>query len=290
MNKKTPNKTKKNTKQQPQYRTIWISDIHLGSPGCQANLVAKFLKEHESEQLYLVGDIIDGWRLKTKFYWPQEHSNVVRRILTRAKRGTEVIYVTGNHDDFLRRFVDFNLQIGNIKVVNEAIHETADGRRLMVVHGDMFDVVTRYHHWVAIAGDNAYTALIKLNTVYNFARRRLGKPYWSLSDFAKKKVKAAVNFISDFEESVAHECRNRELDGAVCGHIHNAEIRDIDGIQYYNCGDWVESCTALVEHHDGTIELINWAEKLFQDHKNERQNNVVDLKLDAQAAIATQQA
>lgn len=270
------NNNKTNSKR-PDYRTIWISDVHLGSPGCQANLLAKFLKEHESEQLYLVGDIIDGWRLKSKFFWPQEHSNVVRRILTRAKRGTDVIYVTGNHDDFLRRFVDFNLQLGNIKVVNEAIHETADGRRLMVVHGDMFDVVTRYHHWVAIAGDNAYTALIKLNTVYNFARRRLGKPYWSLSDYAKKKVKAAVNFISDFEDSVAYECRNRGLDGAVCGHIHNAEIRDIDGVQYYNCGDWVESCTALVEKHDGTIELINWAEQLFQQHQTNN-NKVVELK------------
>jgi len=270
-------KTNKTNNKRPDYRTIWISDVHLGSPGCQANLLAKFLKEHESEQLYLVGDIIDGWRLKSKFFWPQEHSNVVRRILTRAKRGTEVIYVTGNHDDFLRRFVDFNLQLGNIKVVNEAIHETADGRRLMVVHGDMFDVVTRYHHWVAIAGDNAYTALIKLNTVYNFARRCLGKPYWSLSDYAKKKVKAAVNFISDFEDSVAYECRNRGLDGAVCGHIHNAEIRDIDGVQYYNCGDWVESCTALVEKHDGTIELINWAEKLFQQHQTNN-NKVVELK------------
>lgn len=270
------NNNKTNNKR-PDYRTIWISDVHLGSPGCQANLLAKFLKEHESEQLYLVGDIIDGWRLKSKFFWPQEHSNVVRRILTRAKRGTDVIYVTGNHDDFLRRFVDFNLQLGNIKVVNEAIHETADGRRLMVVHGDMFDVVTRYHHWVAIAGDNAYSALIKLNTVYNFARRRLGKPYWSLSDYAKKKVKAAVNFISDFEDSVAYECRNRGLDGAVCGHIHNAEIRDIDGVQYYNCGDWVESCTALVEKHDGTIELINWAEKLFQQHQTNN-NKVVELK------------
>lgn len=276
---------KTKTKEKPTYRAIWISDVHLGSPGSQANLLAQFLKEHDSEQLYLVGDIIDGWRLKSKFYWPQEHSNVVRRILTRAKRGTEVIYVTGNHDDFLRRFVDFNLQLGNIKVVNEAIHETADGRRLMVVHGDMFDVVTRYHHWVALAGDHAYTALIKLNTVYNAARRKLGRPYWSLSDFAKKKVKSAVNFISDFEESVAHECRSRELDGAVCGHIHNAEIRDIDGIQYYNCGDWVESCTALVEKHDGTIELINWAERLYKAH-----HNVVELKPDIHAGSGAQGA
>lgn len=253
----------KSKSQKPTYKTIWISDVHLGSSGCQANLVSRFLKENDSEQLYLVGDIIDGWRLKSKFYWPQSHSNVVRRILTRSKRGTEVIYITGNHDDFLRRFVDFDLQMGNIKIVNEAIHETADGRKLMVTHGDMFDVVTRYHSWVAVAGDYAYEGLMKVNSVLNVARSRLGMPYWSLADYAKHKVKTAVNFISDFEESVAHECKTRGLDGAVCGHIHHAEIRDIDGIQYYNTGDWVDSCTALVEHHDGRMELLDWSHKRF---------------------------
>jgi len=274
-NRKSKNKQKKN--QQPQYRTIWISDVHLGSTGSQANLLARFLKEHDSEQLYLVGDIIDGWRLKSKFYWPQSHSNVIRRILTRAKRGTDVIYITGNHDDFLRRFVDFNLQMGNIKIVNEAVHETADGRKLMVTHGDMFDVVTRYHSWVALAGDAAYNGLMKVNGTLNFARRRLGLPYWSLSDYAKRKVKTAVNFIGDFEESVAHECKSRGLDGAVCGHIHNAEIREINGVQYYNTGDWVDSCTALVENHDGSMELLDWSDKRFVTTL-QGDSNVVELK------------
>lgn len=272
--------TKKKTQNKPQYRTIWISDVHLGSAGSQAKLLARFLKEHESEQLYLVGDIIDGWRLKSKFYWPQAHSNVIRRILTRAKRGTDVIYITGNHDDFLRRFVDFNLQMGNIKIVNEAIHETADGRKLMVTHGDMFDVVTRYHNWVALAGDAAYNALMKVNGALNYTRRRLGLPYWSLSDYAKHKVKTAVNFITDFEESVAHECKSRGLDGAVCGHIHHAEIRTINGVEYFNTGDWVDSCTALVENHDGSMELLDWSSKRFATTSNPAGNptgNVVEL-------------
>lgn len=244
----------------PGYRTVWISDVHLGTPGSQAERLSAFLKANPCETLYLVGDIIDGWRLKGTFYWPQEHTNVIRKILTKSKRGTQVYYVTGNHDDFLRKFVDYELRMGNIHVVNDAIHETADGRKLFVLHGDLFDVVTRYHKWVAVAGDIAYTTLLRANRYVNWARARLGYPYWSLSAFAKHKVKSAVNFISEFEKAVAHECRRRGFDGVVCGHIHHAEIKEIEGVTYYNSGDWVESCTALVEHFDGRMELIDWGE------------------------------
>lgn len=239
------------------YRTIWISDVHLGTAGCKAAVLADFLKHHDCEQLYLVGDIIDGWSLKSQFYWPQEHSNVIRRILTKAKRGTRVTYVTGNHDEFLRRFVDLQLALGNVSIVNEAVHRTADGRELLVTHGDAFDVITRYHRWIALAGDALYEGTMKASLLLNRARRVAGLPYWSLSAYAKQKVKAAVNIISDFETSVARECRRRGLDGVVCGHIHHAEIRPIDCITYYNCGDWVESCTALAEDHKGRIRLLH---------------------------------
>lgn len=240
------------------YRTIWISDVHLGTPGCQAERLVDFLKQTECEQLYLVGDIIDGWKLSQTWYWPQEHTNVVRRVLTRSKRGTKVTYVTGNHDEFLRKFVDYRLTMGNIQVVNEAIHVTADGRRLLVIHGDFFDVITRYHKWVALAGDLIYGGAMEFNLHFNRLRKKLGMPYWSLSAYAKQKVKTAVNIVSDFEQSVAKECRRRRLDGVICGHIHHAEIRRVHGVTYHNCGDWVESCTALAEHPDGRIEILRW--------------------------------
>lgn len=240
-------------------RAIWISDVHLGTPDCQAEALADFIGAHECEYLYLVGDIIDGWRLKQNFYWPQEHTNVIRKILTRAKRGTQVVYVTGNHDEFLRKFVDYRLEIGNIRLVNEAIHETADGRQLLVLHGDIFDVITRYHRWIAVAGDALYNGMMLANRYFNGLRRRAGLPYFSLSAYAKQQVKSAVNIISEFEESVAAECSRRGLDGAVCGHIHHAEIRPIGPVMYYNCGDWVESCSALVEDARGHISIVNWS-------------------------------
>lgn len=245
-------------KEKTKLRTIWISDVHLGTPGSQARALADFLGQHECEQLYLVGDIIDGWQLQRNFYWPQEHTNVVRKVLTRAKRGSKVFYVTGNHDEFLRKFVDYKLEIGNIRLVNEVIHETADGRKLLVMHGDMFDVITRYHRWVALAGDAVYNTMMLANRRFNQARRRVGLPYFSLSAYAKQKVKAAVNIVTEFESSVARECERRGLDGIVCGHIHHAQIRDVEDIVYYNCGDWVESCTALVEDFDGTIRIVEW--------------------------------
>lgn len=263
--------TAKSGKAQPEagkvhYRTVWISDVHLGTAGCKAEHLVEFLKGHTCDSLYLVGDIIDGWKLKNHFYWPQEHTNVVRKVLTKAKRGTRVYYVTGNHDEFLRKFVGFRLELGNIKFVNELVHQTADGRKLLITHGDAFDVITRYHAWIAMAGDTLYEGTMRFNYWFNKGRSLIGMRYWSLSAFAKQHVKTAVNVVSTFEESVARECKRRGLDGVVCGHIHHAEIRDIGGVRYHNCGDWVESCTALVEHLDGRIELIRWVQL---DHLNQ---------------------
>jgi UDP-2,3-diacylglucosamine pyrophosphatase LpxH len=248
------------------YRAIWISDVHLGTPGCKAEHLVDFLSQHTCDKLYLVGDIIDGWKLRTSWHWPQEHTNVVRKILTKAKRGTKVFYVTGNHDEFLRKFVGYRLDIGNVKLVNEVIHETADGRKLLVMHGDLFDVITRYHRWVALAGDALYEGTMRLNYWLNRGRALFGMRYWSLSAFAKQHVKTAVNIVSTFEDSLVHECRRRQLDGVVCGHIHHAEARAIDDVTYYNCGDWVESCTALAENESGQIEVIRWVQL---DHLNQ---------------------
>ncbi|MGH8455533.1 MAG: UDP-2,3-diacylglucosamine diphosphatase [Stenotrophobium sp.] len=255
--KKAQTESKKE-KQANKYRTLWISDVHLGTAGCKAEHVVDFLKHNECERLYLVGDIIDGWKLKSNFHWPQEHSNVIRRILTKSKRGTKVFYITGNHDDFLRKFVDYKLEMGNIQVVNEAVHTTADGRRLLVTHGDHFDVITRYHKWIAVTGDAIYEGAMHFNYWLNKGRALLGMRYWSLSAFAKQRVKTAVNVVTNFEDSVARECKRRGLDGVICGHIHHAEIRDLHGVTYHNCGDWVESCTALGEDMNGKISVIRW--------------------------------
>ncbi len=246
-------------RQRTQYRTVWISDIHLGTPGCNAELLLDFLKSIECETLYLVGDIIDAWRLRKGWYWPPRHNDVVRCILKMAKRGTHVVYVPGNHDEVLRDYT--GLAFGDVTVVSEAIHETADGRRLLVLHGDQFDSIVLYAKWLAFLGDSAYELLLKSNRIVNFVRRRFGLPYWSLAAHMKKRVKNAVQFISKFEEVVAHAAAERHVDGVVCGHIHSAEIRQFGAITYYNDGDWVESCTALAEHADGSIEIIDWAER-----------------------------
>ena len=246
------------TSQKRHVRTIWISDTHLGSKGCKAEFLIEFLKAHQCDTLYLVGDIIDGWRMRKSIYWPQAHSNVIRRILTLAKRDTRVIYVTGNHDEFLRKYSDS--EFGNISLLDRAEHMTVDGRRLLVIHGDQYDVVVRYHKWIAVLGDVAYNVLLVLNRWYNRCRLKLGYGYWSLSSYIKHRVKQAVNFIGDYEQALANECKRHDYHGVVCGHIHHAEIRDIDGIGYHNCGDWVESCTALIENHNGHIELVRWIE------------------------------
>tara|TARA_R110000868_G_scaffold330273_1_gene591220 strand:+ start:8347 stop:9147 length:801 start_codon:yes stop_codon:yes gene_type:complete len=238
------------------YRAIWISDIHLGTRGCKAGKLLDFLKKNESEFLYLVGDIIDGWRLKRSWYWPQEHNDVVQKILRKARKGTNVVFVPGNHDEFARAYVDHHF--GGVAVMDRAVHETADGKRLLVIHGDEFDVVVKYAKWLAILGDSAYTILLVINNWFNKTREQFGRPYWSLSAYLKLKVKNAVKFIAEYETAVAKAAAAANLDGVVCGHIHQAEMRVIDGILYCNDGDWVESCSALVEHHDGRLELIFW--------------------------------
>lgn len=243
-----------------QYRTIWISDVHLGTRGCNADMLIDFLDHVDSETMYLVGDMIDGWRLKKKFYWPASHNDVVWRLLKRARRGTRMIYIPGNHDEVFRQFS--GLDFGGIAIRRKAIHETADGKRLLVLHGDEFDAITLAHRWLAHVGDAAYHVLMALNRWVNAVRRRLDLPYWSLSKHAKAKVKNAVAFISHFEEVVAHAAGSRGVDGVVCGHIHTAEIREIAGIRYYNDGDWVEGCTALVEHFDGRMEVLHWADEM----------------------------
>lgn len=241
-------------------RTAWISDIHLGTPGCNADLLVDFLKTVQPETLYLVGDIIDGWRLKRGWYWPPRHNDVIRRVLKMAGKGVRIVYIPGNHDEVLRDYT--GLSFGGVEVVAEAIHTTADGRRLLVLHGDEFDGVVLYARWLAFLGDYAYALLLRLNIVFNAIRRRFGLPYWSLSAYMKKRVKNAVAFISRFEEAVAHAAVERGVDGVVCGHIHSAEMRQFGKVTYYNDGDWVESCTALVELADGRMEIVDWAARV----------------------------
>ena len=241
------------------YRTIFISDVHLGTAGCNAVMLLDFLKHHECDTLYLVGDIVDGWQLRKGWYWPQAHNDVVRAVLKMAKHGTHVVYVPGNHDENFGDYV--GLEFGGIKLLDEDVHVTADGRRLLIIHGDQFDNVVRYHKWLAFLGDGAYSLLLRSNVWVNRVRRGLGLPYWSLAAHMKKRVKNAVQFISSFEEVVAHAAADRHVDGVVCGHIHSAEIRRIGDIAYYNDGDWVESCTALVEHGCGRMEIVDWAER-----------------------------
>ena len=255
------------------YRTIFISDSHLGAAGANASLLLDFLKRHECETLYLVGDIVDGWKLRKGWYWPQAHNDVVRAILKMAKHGTRVVYVPGNHDEHFRDYV--GLEFGGIELLEDDVHVTADNRRLLVIHGDQFDNVVLYHKWLAFLGDSAYTLLLKSNRWVNRVRRLFGFPYWSLAAHMKKRVKNAVAFISRFEEVVARAAAERGVDGVVCGHIHSAEIRQFGpehgNITYYNDGDWVESCTALVEEADGAMRIIDWAEHARQEAMQERE-------------------
>lgn len=240
------------------FRSIWISDVHLGTTGCQAARLLEFLRATESQTLYLVGDIIDGWQLKRRWYWDQAHNNVVQTVLKKAKKGTEVIFVPGNHDEVVRQFID--LDFGGIRIRDEHVHVTAQGKRMLVLHGDRFDGVIACAKWLAYVGDSLYTMILKFNQVYNSWRARAGLPYWSLSQYLKLKVKNAVSYISSFEHALAAEARKKGLDGVICGHIHKPEIRDIDGITYCNDGDWVESLSALVEDLDGSLRLVTWQE------------------------------
>jgi UDP-2,3-diacylglucosamine pyrophosphatase LpxH len=238
------------------FRTLFLSDIHLGKRGCQADLLIDFLKYHDADTIFLVGDIIDGWRLKSGWYWPQSHNDVVQKLLRKVRKGSRMIYLPGNHDDFMRDYLGMNF--GGVDVVDSAIHETADGKRLLILHGDQLDVVVKHARWLALLGDWAYEAALYSNYWFNRVRRALGFPYWSFSAWAKLKVKDAVNFIGSFEKTLADEARRQGADGVVCGHIHHSIIRDIDGITYVNTGDFVESCTAVAEHFDGRLEILSW--------------------------------
>ena len=242
------------------YKSIFISDVHLGTRGCQAEALIEFLKKNDCDRLYLVGDIIDGWQLKHRHYWPQSHSDVVRRVLTAAKRGTKVYYVLGNHDEFLRKWLTWDLRFGRIKIVNQQDHVGINGKTYLVTHGDMFDAVMRKDlKWLAHLGDVMYNALIWLNTKMNVVRKWFGMPYWSLSKYLKSKTKQALNFVDNFEENLAQYAKKRGYDGVICGHIHTAAQKDIDGVEYINTGDWVESCTAIVETWEGEFQLLEFS-------------------------------
>lgn len=239
------------------FKTLFISDLHLGSKAAKAQFLIDFLRHHEAETIVLVGDIVDGWRLKRSWYWPQDCNDVVQKLLRQARKGTRIVYIPGNHDEFLRAFP--GMHFGGIEVAQSIIHEAADGRRYLVVHGDEFDVVVRHARIVAYLGDWAYDLAIFINRGLNAIRRQFGMPYWSFSAWAKLQVKQAVNFIGDFQRVVAQEARRHGVDGVICGHIHHAVIEDVDGVVYINTGDWVESCTAIAEDFDGNMQLLRWS-------------------------------
>ena len=244
------------------YRSIFISDVHLGFSGCNAEYLLDFLRSTRCDYLYLVGDIIDMWQMKKKLYWPQAHNDVIRTILGKAKHGTKIIYITGNHDEFLRDHS--GLVFGNLTLADEAIHETSCGKKFLVIHGDQFDAVVTNSKILALVGSGLYDMLLKANGWVNLVRRKLGFPYWSLAKMLKRRVKNAVNYISNYEKALTHAAKSHEVDGIISGHIHHAEITHFDEIIYCNCGDWVESCTALVETHQGSLEILHWTDQQEQ--------------------------
>lgn len=239
------------------YRAIFISDIHLGTRGCKAEFLLDFLTQIDAETIYLVGDIVDGWRLKRSWYWPQSHDNVVQNLLQKARRGTRIVFIPGNHDEVFRKYIGSHF--AGVEVVTSCFHTTADGRRMLVLHGDLFDGIVQYAKWLALLGDWAYNLLLATNGYFNVTRRWFGLGYWSLSAYLKNKVKNAVQYVNQFEEALVEEARRHGADGVICGHIHKAEMRMVGDILYVNDGDWVESCTALVEHPNGTLEILDWA-------------------------------
>jgi UDP-2,3-diacylglucosamine pyrophosphatase LpxH len=258
------------------YRTIWISDLHLGSRGCNATGLLGFLRETESEMLYLVGDVIDIWKLKRERYWPQSHNDVVQKILRKGRKGTHVVVIPGNHDEFCQNFLGV---YGNVIIKKNAVHTTADGRRLAVLHGHEFDSVTTHARWMAVLGDIGYSA--QLNRPLNALRSGLGLGYWSLSGFVKRKVKNAVSYVSDYEDAVARYARMHRADGIICGHIHSPAARTIRNVQYYNCGDWVESHTAIVELMSGKLELLHWR------HGEKAVEEQLDLEVDVDSLMVS---
>ena len=249
------------------YRTIFISDVHLGTRASQASFLIDFLRENDADTYYLVGDIVDFWRIKRGAVWPQSHNDVLQTLLGKVRQGARMIYIPGNHDEGLRDYC--GTQFGGVEIVRNAIYETSTGKRYLVIHGDEFDVVVRYARWLAFLGDRGYQLTLALNVPLNFVRRRLGLGYWSLSAYLKGRVKSAVNFIGDFENSLSEEAARRQVDGVICGHIHRAASKQIADVHYVNTGDWVESATAFVEHQDGTLELVRWSEHMDRNKVHE---------------------
>lgn len=243
-------------------RSLFLSDIHLGTRACQADRLLAFLREYESEYLYLVGDIIDLWAMKRSFYWPPAHNTIVQKILRMARHHTKVYFIPGNHDEALRDYI--GMSFGAVDVVADHVHITASGQRLWIMHGDQYDQVTTCHRWISVMGDMSYTALVHINRLLSLSRRKLGiGGHWSLADYAKRNVLKAVAYIGDFETVAARATQQKKMDGVVCGHIHTAAMKSVDGINYFNCGDWVDSCTALVEHMDGGMELVRSTSELL---------------------------
>jgi UDP-2,3-diacylglucosamine pyrophosphatase LpxH len=239
------------------YRSLFISDLHLGTRGCQVGQLLHFLVNHDAETIYLVGDIIDAWQLNYRWYWPDEHNAVLRLLKLKAERGTRVIYLPGNHDEFARAYL--GSAADTLEIHDSIVHEGGDGKRYLVIHGDCFDPIQQQARWLAFLGDNAYVLALALNTVVNSVGRRLGLPYWSFSNWAKMRVKTAVNFIGHYEQELVSAARKHNVDGVICGHIHRAALHEDFGLRYVNCGDWVESCTAVVEHADGLMEIVDWS-------------------------------
>jgi UDP-2,3-diacylglucosamine pyrophosphatase LpxH len=250
------------------YRTLFISDIHLGTRSCQAELLLDFLKHNDADTIYLVGDVIDFWRVRRGAVWPQAHNDVLQKLLRKVRKGTRVVFIPGNHDEAMRDYC--GMHFGGIELERQAIHTTADGRRYLVMHGDEYDVVVRYARWLAFLGDRGYELALWSNWPLNFVRRCFGLGYWSLSSYLKQRVKSAVNFIGEFERNLAEEARRRQVDGVICGHIHHAASHDIDGIHYINTGDWVESCTAVCETRSGDFELVRWLDNVSSREEQQR--------------------
>lgn len=264
-----------------EYRTLWISDVHLGSKDCKAKQLNAFLKHYKADRIYLVGDILDGWKMKNGVYWKKDYTRVISRLLRLAKKGIPIHYITGNHDEFLRRFA--NNRLDNIHLVNRCTHETADGRKLLIIHGDQFDGVARCHHLLRHVGDVGYELLMKINRAYNHVRQRYGHGYWSLAGFLKGHIKRARVYIAEYEKGAAHYANKQGFDGIICGHIHQAADKVFEGTHYYNTGDWVESCTALVEDHNGNIKMIDWLSEQEHITQAERQQRKQERKLRAVA-------
>lgn len=252
-----------------QVRSLFLSDLHLGTRGCQAEALLEFMKCHEAETIFLVGDIIDGWRLKAAWHWPQRHNDVIQKLLRKVRKATRLVYIPGNHDEFLRDYSGSSF--GGIEIHEEFVHTTADGRRILLLHGDKYDTVVRNVRCLALLGDWAYDFALFLNRHISRVRRRLGLPYWSFSAYAKQKVKRAVNFISAFEHAVVADARRHDVHAVLCGHIHQPAMRVIDGITYLNTGDWVESCSAILEHMDGRLELVKWMSSMEREFATGKQ-------------------